>query len=130
MLNLSCQKPRAKCVTSLIMSMLRTYPQDGLLIRFMTFSALSVTLNLYFYNNMKILVNSVLCVMKMLKGEAGSNVNISVLRKKEYLNFNVESQDIRNGEGFCGWVVVGFWRKRFWCRHIFIWKVQFVKCNH
>ena len=29
-------------------------------------------------------------VMKMLKGEAGSNVNISVLRKKEYLNFNVE----------------------------------------
>ncbi len=29
-------------------------------------------------------------VMKMLKGEAGSTVNISVLRKKEYLNFNVE----------------------------------------
>ncbi|MDP4951840.1 MAG: S41 family peptidase [Flavobacteriales bacterium] len=29
-------------------------------------------------------------VMKMLKGEAGSNVNISVLRKKEYLNFNIE----------------------------------------
>lgn len=29
-------------------------------------------------------------VMKMLKGEAGSIVNISVLRKKEYLNFNVE----------------------------------------
>lgn len=29
-------------------------------------------------------------VMKMLKGEAGSTVNISVLRKKESLNFNVE----------------------------------------
>ena len=29
-------------------------------------------------------------VMKMLKGDAGSVVNISVLRKKEYLNFNVE----------------------------------------
>ena len=29
-------------------------------------------------------------VMKMLKGEAGSTVNISVLRKKEYVNFNVE----------------------------------------
>jgi carboxyl-terminal processing protease len=29
-------------------------------------------------------------VMKMLKGEAGSTVNISVLRKKEYFNFNVE----------------------------------------
>ena len=29
-------------------------------------------------------------VMKMLKGEAGSSVNISVLRKKEYFNFNVE----------------------------------------
>ena len=29
-------------------------------------------------------------VMKMLKGEAGSNVNISVVRKKEYVNFTVE----------------------------------------
>ncbi len=29
-------------------------------------------------------------VMKMLKGDAGSVVNISVLRKKEYLHFNVE----------------------------------------
>jgi carboxyl-terminal processing protease len=29
-------------------------------------------------------------VMKMLKGEAGSQVNISVLRKKEYFNYNVE----------------------------------------
>jgi carboxyl-terminal processing protease len=29
-------------------------------------------------------------VMKMLKGDAGSTVNISVLRKKEYVNFNVE----------------------------------------
>lgn len=29
-------------------------------------------------------------VMKMLKGEAGSVVNISVLRKKEYFNYNVE----------------------------------------
>ena len=29
-------------------------------------------------------------VMKMLKGDAGSVVNISVLRKKEYLNFNIE----------------------------------------
>ena len=29
-------------------------------------------------------------VMKMLKGEAGSIVNISVLRKKEYFNYNVE----------------------------------------
>ena len=29
-------------------------------------------------------------VMKMLKGEAGSAVNIGVLRKKQYLNFNVE----------------------------------------
>ena len=29
-------------------------------------------------------------VMKMLKGEAGSAVNIGVLRKKEYVNFNVE----------------------------------------
>ena len=29
-------------------------------------------------------------VMKMLKGDAGSVVNISVLRKKEHLNFNVE----------------------------------------
>jgi carboxyl-terminal processing protease len=29
-------------------------------------------------------------VMKMLKGDAGSTVNISVLRKKEYINFNVE----------------------------------------
>ena len=29
-------------------------------------------------------------VMKMLKGEAGSSVNISVVRKKEYVNFTVE----------------------------------------
>jgi carboxyl-terminal processing protease len=29
-------------------------------------------------------------VMKMLKGEAGSAVNISILRKKQFLNFNVE----------------------------------------
>jgi len=29
-------------------------------------------------------------VMKMLKGEAGSTVNISVYRKKQYFNFNVE----------------------------------------
>lgn len=29
-------------------------------------------------------------VMKMLKGEAGSQVNISVRRKNDYLNFNVE----------------------------------------
>ena len=29
-------------------------------------------------------------VMKMLKGEAGSSVNMSVLRKKEYVNFTVE----------------------------------------
>ena len=29
-------------------------------------------------------------VMKMLKGEAGSNVNMSVVRKKEYVNFTVE----------------------------------------
>ena len=29
-------------------------------------------------------------VMKMLKGEAGSSVNMSVVRKKEYVNFTVE----------------------------------------